>query len=86
MPQLRVGHWVYRIEGQYLKNPLFLRPNGISLSAAQLSAKMVRCGKFFEKYHGLVSPYGVFPDFPNLTALFRVIWPLRLKYKLRNLR
>lgn len=86
MPQLRVGHSVYRIEGQYLETPLFLRQNGVSLSAAQLSAKMVRCGKCFEKYHGLVSPYGVFPDFPNLTALFRVTCPLRLKYKLPNLR
>ena len=56
MGQLRVGHSVFRIEGQYLENPLFLRQNGVSLSAAQLSAKMVRCEIFFEKYHGLVSP------------------------------
>jgi hypothetical protein len=68
MPQLRVGHSVYCIEGQDLEIPFFLRQNGVSLSAAQLSAKMVRCGKCFEKYHGLLSPYGVFPDFPNLTA------------------
>jgi hypothetical protein len=86
MPQLRVGHWVYRIEDQYPENPLFLRQNGGSLSAAQLAAKMVRCGKFFEKYHGLVSQYGVFPDFPNLTTLFGVTRPLRLKYKLPNFR
>jgi len=53
-----------------LKNPLFLRQNGVSLSAAKLSAKMVGCGKFFEKYQRLVFPDGVFPDFPNLTAPF----------------
>ena len=86
MPQLRVGHSVYHIEDQYLETPLFLCQNGVSLSAAQLSAKIVRCGKCFEKYHGLVFPYGVFSDFPNLTALFRVTCPLRLKYKLPNLR
>jgi hypothetical protein len=48
MPQLRVGHWVYRIEGQYLGNPLFLRQNGVSLPAAQLSAKMVKCENFLK--------------------------------------
>jgi hypothetical protein len=52
MPQLRVGHWVYRIEGQYLENPLFLRQNALSLSAAQLSSKMTGGGKLLEKYHG----------------------------------
>ena len=76
-----MGHSVYRIEGQDIETPLFLRQNGLSLSAARLSAKMVRCGKFLEKYHGPVSPYGVFSDSPNLTALFRVTCPLRLKYK-----
>jgi len=67
--------WVTRfvvLMANILKAPLFLHQNGVSLPAAQLSAKMVRYGKFFEKYHGLVSPYGVFPDFPNLTGLFRI--------------
>jgi len=79
-----VGHWVYRIEGQDIEKPPFSAPKGVSLSAAQLSAKMVRYGKFFEKYLGLVSPYGVFPDFLNLPALFGVTCPLRLKYRLPN--
>ena len=48
MPQLRVGHWIYRIEGQYIEKALFLRQNVGLLSAAQLSAKMVRCGKFLK--------------------------------------
>ena len=86
MPQLRVGHWLYRIEGQDLENPFFLRQDEVSLYSAQLSDKMVRCENSSENYHGLVPPYGVFPGFPNLTALFRVTCPLRLKYKLPNLR
>jgi hypothetical protein len=53
-----VGHLVYRIEGQYLKNPLFLRPNGVSPSIAQLSAKIVRCGKIFKKYPEILKVFG----------------------------
>jgi len=31
-------------------------------------------GKFFDNYHKLIPPYGIFPDFPNLTAFFGVTW------------
>jgi len=85
MDQLRVGHWVYRIEGQYLENPLFPGQNGVSLSTRQVSAKMVRCRGFSKNMPGLYLHMMFFSSFPNLTALFGVACPLRLKYKRHNL-
>jgi hypothetical protein len=55
MGQLRVGHWIYRIEDQYLEKPPFLRQNGGLLSAGRMSSRLGRCKKNFEKYAGSLS-------------------------------
>jgi len=86
MGQLRVGHSVYRIEGQYLAPPFFCAKMKFCRLLDSYPAKWSSAEKISEKYHGPVSSCTVSSDIANLTALLGVIRPLRLKYELPNLR
>ena len=69
MPQLQVGHSVYRIECQYLLESTFTRENGVLLSAVQLSAKMVRCGKSLSEVSRARIPIRRFSGFSESDGL-----------------
>jgi hypothetical protein len=62
MPQLRVGHWVYRIEGQYPETPFFCDKMGVRCLLHNSRLKWSGAEDFLKSITG---------SYPN-TAFFQI--------------